>query len=178
MNKHYTIDRGDHRSGIFFSPTFNSYAERNIEFMFDSNCYFKKTTPADFAINKLFGFSFGFHHRNSIRIGWMPSDTHNKIALYVYYYNRGIRSSQFICDVNCYTYNIAKIKCDYNNNSFDISITNSENITIKLNNVGFQYPNLKIGYFLFPYFGGNNTAPCRMNFVLDYDHKSKKNKNN
>ncbi|MEK6879299.1 MAG: hypothetical protein AABY22_06810 [Nanoarchaeota archaeon] len=170
MNKNFTIEEGDHRSGIYFAPALNNKSEHNIEFMFDSDCYFPLREVDDYDINKLFGFSFGLHHRDSIRLGWRPSKNENKIDIYYYCYNNGVRSFDFICEVDCFRYNTAKIVCDYKSNTFEISITKPYKHTIQLGKIKFIYPKFKIGYYLFPYFGGNKTAPCSMNIFIDRKH--------
>lgn len=44
-------------------------------------------------VNKLFGFSIGFHHNNSFRFGWRPNKNLDKIEVVGYEYIGGFRSS-------------------------------------------------------------------------------------
>ena len=53
-------------------------------------CSFPSQCPESW--NKLFGLSYGHHHRNSIRIGWRGTGEEVEIAAYVY--ERGVRTIQ------------------------------------------------------------------------------------
>lgn len=164
----YTIEKGKHRSGIFFKPTFNLSKEREFHFIFTNSCIYH-SDDLDLAnqINKLCGFSFGYHHLDSIRIGWQAnSEDKNKIKLFYYLYNKGVHTEKYICDVDLHSLNEIKILCDYRNNRFCIHVSKRDGVTIKMDLVKFIFPTIKIGYYLFPYFGGKLPAPHDMEIYL------------
>lgn len=166
--KKYVIEKGKHRSGIFFKPTLNLSKEREFHFIFNGNCnYNYNDANLVNQINKLCGFSFGYHHTNSIRIGWQTNlEDSNKIKLFYYIYNKGIRTEKYICDVGIHFLNHIKIVCDYKNNRFCIHVLKGDGTTIKIDLVKFIFPKIKIGYYLFPYFGGKLPAPHEMEIYL------------
>ena len=79
---------------------------------------FEKRNEDDEDINKLYGFSYGVHHKNSLRFSWKP---------------------------------------DFNNKGM---------IKVSAYWIDFVKPKFTWGYFLFPYFGGNNTAANNMTITI------------
>jgi hypothetical protein len=114
-----------------------------------------------FDVNKLFGFSNGMHHNNSYRFGWNCLD--NVIHIYAYTYVNKVRVITEIGTVKLnehykFIINIKKGKCVYTVIDSDYNI--QQNI--------LQVPNKKIrGYSLWPYFGGNKTAPKEIQFDME-----------
>ena len=120
---------------------------------FDSTAIYTTTDPQNqYDINKLYGFSDNNedHHQFSARIGWRWSD--NKLRLFGYVYNYGEVVSEEICSVNIG----AEINCAIivkgNNYQFNV---NDEKLKLPRSSTTVQ----AIGYKLFPYFGGDETAP-------------------
>lgn len=172
MNKIFVLKKGKHRSGFFFAPKFIYKSVHKIQFIIEHDCYFKPVDNDDLDINKLFGFSFGMHHKNSIRLGWRPSSTSSyKMEIFYYLYNKGVRTYHYLCDIDCHKTNDVTITCDYKNNCFDISVVTPDGFSIKKQKVKFVYPKFKIGYYLFPYFGGNKTAPKTMHIFVGYNQE-------
>lgn len=130
--------------------------------------YFKFTESAiyfiededQYDVNKLFGFSFGWHHRDSVRFGWRPNKTLDKIEIVGYEYIDKLRVPTIpICDVDLnkwYKYELkykAGVDCQ-----IEYDVTNG------ITHYGTIHPiKLKkkwnLGYKLFLYFGGNKKAP-------------------
>jgi hypothetical protein len=161
MMKTYHIPAGHHYAPHL--PRF--YFGKNnftIHFCFDKGCEYKIQGEDSADINKLFGVSFGQHHKNSIRIGWNSVGDGN-INLYYYAYNNGNRSYSFIGTCKMYVEQTIKIELDFKRNVVQItnSVTGSEK-SVRTKEIVFIYPNLKVGYYLYPYFGGNRTAPHDM----------------
>lgn len=64
---------------------------------FNKRCWYQiGSNPDEKDINKLCGVSFGTykeaHHHYSVRIGWLPDEQPDKIRLFLYSYNGGIRT--------------------------------------------------------------------------------------
>lgn len=103
-------------------------------------------------INKLFGFSDNksMHHEYSARFGWRWSN--NALRLFAYTYNQGLRSFQELGTIEF-------------GKEIDCSITISGSTYIfSLNGAKTNMPRVSTtteaeGYKLFPYFGGDETAP-------------------
>ena len=92
-NNHYSLPP---HGCIHFGAT-----EQKIQFRFDKNCIYQVDEKNDFT-NKLFGWSYGMHHKNSIRVGWRPAfdaETSKKIDLFFYSYNNGIRKIEYFHSV-------------------------------------------------------------------------------
>lgn len=165
----YTIEKGHHRSGVFFSLRLMD-VNTDYDFSFDENCWFELKEEDDYDINKLCGFSYGLHHNDSIRLGWRPSAEKSKIDLFTYYYNNGKRDFKFLCTIH--TDRIHNATIELLNDSFLVSVRDSLGKNVGVGSVPFEFPKLKLGYFLFPYFGGNKTAPNDMNIWLRRNHVS------
>ncbi len=131
------------------------------EIIFSKNCIYKFNDVDDFDINKLFGISLGFHHKNSIRFGWNVDG--EKIAIYTYCYKFGERFMDKIVSVSVekkYTFEIKNFK-----ESYDLKIINESGQIVGWANI-FKPETPNWGYRLFPYFGGNKTAPHDMEIKM------------
>lgn len=119
---------------------------------FDNSAIYKNVDPVNQAdINKLYGLSDcnSFHHINSARFGWRWYN--NELQILAYTYNNSVLTYEFIQAVSLntyYTYQIILTPTDY---------------IFKLNNTEVKLPrycNTQLdGYKLYPYFGGDETAP-------------------
>lgn len=170
----FTIPKNWHYSLPFFiQPHFN--VEQSIHSVkFEKNCWYEKSEVEDTGINKLMGYGFGFdHHKNSIRIGWQPDfEKKDSILLYAYWYDETQEGYQkkFIRDVQV-------------NQQYDISITINEpcsdelgacyKLSVMNKNGGPDYftevpknHDIKWGFVLRPYFGGNSRAPWKMKIYI------------
>ena len=130
--------------------------ELGATFRFEPSCEYQINVVDQKDINKLFGLSYGFHHKNSIRFGWRFSLAKNKIEIFGYSYMDAKRLSIFICD--------CEIGKDYDfqitttSDSYELSCLDIEAGEYYTN----QMPHQKLrnwGYHLYPYFGGNIKAP-------------------
>lgn len=102
-------------------------------------------------INKLWGFSEGFDHQyNSARIGWAYNN--GALRLYAYAYNKGVRLSTEITAVNIGVENNCSIKLSGFNYIFTVN-----GVTVTLSRANST--SSASGYQLYPYFGGDETAP-------------------
>jgi hypothetical protein len=134
---------------------------------FFQNCTYQLSTNYD-QVNKLFGFSQGYHHWNSARIGWRCTDGEN-IELLAYCYIDGVRiiKPMIKCKPETWVFcNIQNKSSKYvckamspNGDSITVSIDKAKKITI------YSFFKLFI-YRLFPYFGGSVPAPHDMKLYL------------
>lgn len=163
----YTISKGKHYPDGWGFPGYalggiHSGMIQNLTktVTFDASCLM---LPEDLTCrndwNKLFGWSYGAHHRNSLRIGWrvMPE---GKIRIAMYLYENGIRRSR----------GFASIDTD---KAYDISITHyhdTGDLIFRVRSTTYDrqwndaWRGCKpcTGYFLGLYHGGNCTAPQTM----------------
>jgi len=156
----YRIKRGKH--SFFKLPGFYLGKPNALEgtFKYERNCWYAR--PDDHVdwldINKLTGISLGLHKNNSLRIGWRPLyDQKEQIELFAYFYNHGNRFFQ----------SVAQVQTDkvY---QFQLRMRRSESkAVLEIDGIGetgldFEFPSTWWGYYLYPYFGGNKTAPQDM----------------
>ena len=147
----YLIEQGQH----FCTPNpYVTTAESQLNFIavFDSSCIYMTTDPDDQDdINKLFGFSDcnTQHLENSARIGWRWSK--DSLRLFGFVHNNGnmiykeITTAAIKENINC------NITCEESSYRFTV---NGKSITIPRGCHGNSSK-----YKLYPYFGGNETAP-------------------
>ena len=148
----YTIRKGqNYCDGNSFTST--SYSELNFVAKFDSTAIYSTVNPDNqLDINKLYGFSDNnsLHQDFSARFGWRWSD--NALRLFAYVYNNGVRASKELGIVKIGSENNCSIKVNPKSYVFTLNgIVDSlprTSTTVKAN-----------GYKLYPYFGGDETAP-------------------
>ena len=163
MGKTYIIRKDQHRSGLYFSPHFGKSTEIK-KVIFSDRCWYDKINEDSLDINKLFGFSHGLHHNNSVRFGWIPDfSNRNKIQIWSYLYHKGIRKFDLICTVDCREVHQYKISIIDNRVFFAINDLEG-NLLGELN---YEFSTkFKWGYNLFPYFGGDNTSPKDLDIII------------
>ena len=148
----YTIRQGqNYCDGNTYIST--SYSELNFIAKFDSTAIYSNVNPYNqLDINKLYGFADNnsTHQQFSARFGWRWSDS--ALRLFGYVYNDGIRSSKELGIVSIGAENICSIKV--NPKSYIFSLNG------KVDSLPRTSTTTKaIGYKLYPYFGGDETAP-------------------
>ena len=126
---------------------------------FDNSAIYQTVIAENqYDINKLWGFSEGFDHQyNSARIGWAWND--GALRLYAYSYNRGVRQSQEITSVPIGSDITCSIKLSGSSYIFTvngISVTQARGVSTTTAS----------GYQLYPYFGGDETAPHTIKILL------------
>jgi hypothetical protein len=148
----YTIRKGDQYCD---KNSFKGIETSEMKFVvkFDSTAIYQTNDPQNqYDINKLYGFSDNnaAHHLFSARVGWRWSD--NALRLFGYVYNNGLVDSKELCpvpigsDVNC------SIKTT--RGSYIFTVDHKVDSLPRLSTT----PVAK-GYQLYPYFGGDETAP-------------------
>jgi len=163
FDRDYIIKRGDHRSGYYFSPILR---RKSIELV----SRVVKLNPSmlyDFGgidncdVNKIYGYSIGFHHRNSVRLGWSVDKNIRRVQLYAYLYNRGKRIIIKLADPITIANGYRDIECSIRASEKHVHFALYDNRGIFCSeDIPFVFPGGCFwGYWLFPYFGGNNVAP-------------------
>lgn len=161
----YCIPKGWHYSTLM--PSFHcgvTSMERYVTF--DPSCLYeldKLDCIRD--INKLFGFSYGMHKSNSFRFGWRCVDG-KTIEIFAYVYSAKERKQRLITKV------LPGQKCLY---SIDYDPKNTI-CTFVVKPLTTATPYFYIfstdvtpscGYYLYPYFGGDCTAPHEMCITIE-----------
>lgn len=129
-----------------------SVTQMNFVVKFDNTGIYTTVDPLNqYDINKLWGFSEGFNHQyNSARIGW--AWVNNAMRLYGYTYAKGVRYSSEITTIPLNTEITCGIK--FSGSSYIIT-ANGKSVTLPRGTTTTKAS----GYQLYPYFGGDETAP-------------------
>jgi hypothetical protein len=148
--KTYFIKKGNH----FCSHTFRFFRDDILEFAakFDESAIYDNGSDYEQSdINKLFGFidCGSAVHENSARFGWRWYG--NRLEIFAYCYNNGIRNDKFITSINIgqeYNYKITATSTYYvfEVDGLSVVMPRSCNESYKKE-------------YLYPYFGGTLTAP-------------------
>ncbi len=161
MQKTYIIEKDHHSSGntkgFHFAPQFNK-KELIFEAYFEDSCLYDIGTSKNYDINKLLGFSQGFHHKDSCRFGWRCIDG-KTIEILSYCYVLGKRVKEVVLgSLKPLETGRFKISLEDTKYKFTFNTLNQHSIT----EVSRNYTASKLGYGLFPYFGGVTKAPQKM----------------
>ena len=148
----YTILKGQqYCDKNFVMPV--KYEQLSFVVKFDSSAIYKTVNPANQNdINKLFGFSDNnaVHHEYSARFGWRWSNS--ALRLFGYIYNNSARSDVELGTIDIGTENSCSIKVT---SSLYIFTLNNKSVTMPRESKTVKAE----GYKLYPYFGGDETAP-------------------
>lgn len=153
----YTIPKGEHKS-VYKMDLCPYYLEHEI--MFDNSAIYNLHNSDQYDVNKLFGFNScnSLHHSNSARFGWCYISG-DSIDIYSYVYENSVRYFQKIFTVKIGDWNNYKITDNYYAYVFQVN--------------GYTYIHTKeqgcitnYHYMLYPYFGGNQTAPHDINIYF------------
>ena len=134
----------------------------------DISCLYKAINDDSNDLNKLCGVSFGHHHKNSLRFAWTPDfNRPGQFMIYAYWYAEGQRRSLYIANISHNVDFDLEIILDHPTVAFVAMKPNpvfsDEKRSVFVN---FKVPCPSIGYYLWPYFGGNNAAPHEMSIDL------------
>lgn len=137
-----------------------NYSELKFTVKFDSSAIYQTTDPLNQNdINKLYGFSDnnGDHHQFSARFGWRWSA--HALRLFGYTYNNGLRASKELGNIQIGSNNICSIRVGIGQYYFTLNGTTDSMSRESLSTTA-------IGYQLYPYFGGDETAPHDINIWI------------
>lgn len=152
---------------LFYHLIKSETDSNSVRVYFFKNCTNIPKENSD-QINKLYGFSEGFHHWNSARIGWRCIDNDNiELLAYCYVDGQRIIKPMIKCKPESWVFcNIQNKNSKYvlkalspKNQSITISIDKPKKISI--------YSLFKLFmYRLYPYFGGKVPAPQNMDLYI------------
>lgn len=160
------IQKNKRRPFPYLNPIIPVLINKNKDYSITK--YFKFTETAIYHfydddqhdVNKLFGFSFGWHHKNSVRFGWRPTKDLTKIEIVGYEYINKLRVSTIpICDVELNKW--YKYELKYKGGVFgqiEYHVTDGEKQFGTIHPIVLRNK-FNLGYRLFLYFGGNKKAP-------------------
>lgn len=154
MGKVYVVKKCHHYSRHLPKLCYRKTKLR-ATFKFTDGCWFPLSSPDDYAINKLVGFSRGRHHKNSVRCGWTPNKEPGLIDLFFYLYIKGVRQEMKFTTVEIgleYT-----LEIDLSSNLVYFSLRKN-GLPIVNNSLYFPTPRCFWGYILFPHIGGKLPA--------------------
>ena len=155
--KEYKIKRGRH-STLHQLRLLNS-EKLSYDVIFDETAVYETTDPNNQAdINKLFGFADcnSLHHENSARFGWRWDRVNGQLEILAYVYADGVLTFQSIGPVElnqAYRYHLFLYDDHY---AFEIEGVSTTRLEM---NRGASVCNKGLYYRLWPYFGGDETAP-------------------
>lgn len=140
-------------------------------YTFDPSCrYYIDDDQSD--VNKLFGFSLGKHHNNSIRIGWRYREDNLEICYYVY--RDGKRLPTKVIEKIELRDKPVTINLDLSYireyNEVSIVIQSDTNKLCKCVEYEYEFPK-EINFWSYGlglYFGGNRTAPHTMKITRNF----------
>jgi len=158
----YRIGKGRHYSRPWWPRIhFGIYKAIAIDVYVDDLVYDEGKIPMEDIqdINKLWGFSSGFHHKNSLRIGWYCEE--GEVFFYAYLYKDGCR---YVKRLGSARTGIAGFYLVYRGGgNYTLTSVMKETFNKEEVRVDQTYVQMNTkwgwGYMLKPYFGGNNTAP-------------------
>lgn len=161
----FTIVKGKHRSDKLLyklSRFLNFSPVMRASVVFDQSCRYEVEGIDRLDLNKLVGFSIGWrHHVQSVRFAWRYDKSQDRIEIWAYIYEYGTRFTKFIgyapfgekVDLQITDHNRSYV---FFMNYREFSKSDFFSKTRKFS----------IGYKLWPYFGGNLTAPHNMKLSL------------
>lgn len=154
--KRYTIKKGEHYSEPRHFGLYWGQKKVSFKFNFNNNCYYSITGDRELLdINKLCGFSFLYHMKNSIRVGWRPNPTLlNQIDLFFFFHQNGIFTFQYFTTVKCDTEYRIDIDNHFRNHAVSFTLKTSDGSPIIASTENYDYPAIRLGYALNYFFGG------------------------
>lgn len=157
--KEYIIKKGKHRSGIHVAPHCHCHF-LHYQVVFESDCQYDLGTEDQLDINKLFGVSFGMHHKNSARFGWRSVGNQIELLAYCYVNKKREWTSLGLVNLNV----LYNLKIYVTDDQYQFKVYNLDRLVSSCVIQKGKVP--EYGYFLFPYFGGTSVAPHSMRILL------------
>lgn len=162
----FTIKKGRHRATPLRFGIYWNKEDISRQVMFDHSAKYD-IGPDQTDINKLFGIGFfPGHHKNSARFGWVYNPDKKKVELHGYWYDKGQRKIEYLCDVNFYTSYILTIDITYNYPRIRFTVVQKDANYEKVSKIVEVSRLPRLSYYLGLYFGGNRTAPHDINVTI------------
>jgi hypothetical protein len=161
----FTIRKGRHYARPFRFALWWNRKVFTRKVVFASNCRYGLPGDDQADTNKLFGVGYlPGHHRESARFGWryLPGSGKMEIVAYCYVAGKRIIESVACCEVG----QMYQLKLNIMQNEYLFTILDSGGNYIGQTIVAKRHSK-KLQYGLWPYFGGNRTAPHYMTILID-----------
>jgi hypothetical protein len=158
----FTIEKGKHSSDQWVHKLLN-WKGKAFHYLvcFEDNCQYDIGMPDQLDVNKLIGFSLSSnHHDNSVRFGWRSHG--DNIVIYSYSYTQGSRIVKEIGSVKLGEEFVVYLRQEGKDFVYGFHTQNAKPREFRLK----MPDNVRPTYMLWPYFGGNQTAPHRMKISL------------
>lgn len=130
---------------------------------FSKNCIYKIDGPDQYDINKIFGVGLLNHEKNSARFGWRSVGSKIEISWYVHDDGRILTEKMLNVDPE----EEIELELNLKNDSYEfiVELGSGEKASKTVSRTKDGFFKLFI-YKLFPYFGGNKTAPHDMSIKM------------
>jgi hypothetical protein len=163
----YKIHQGAHVCNRRFPIPILWASEIHYAVCFDQSAKYESWIKANQAdVNKLTGFTEGFFpHKNSARIGWNYDPVDDVINLFAYCYNRGVRTIKQICTVDIGERFEVRIQALPGRWIFYVFTDRAEE-GVAIEEIQRAKRGKIFGFRLFPYFGGDESAPHEITIDL------------
>jgi len=162
----YTIKKGKHYCSNLL-PFIIGYNIDKLSYKvtFTESCLYDESELEFSGVNKLPGITRLLVHNNSYRWGWRSIKDENKIELYAYTYDKGVRSIVPIIkvDINVELKLDIYIGIDRVSYALNDYLLYSTSELETIDDSPFSYINRV-------YFGGKSTAPNTMDIKIEYEY--------
>ena len=155
----YLIKSGSHKSNVEGSLPNNGLRSLKTEVLeftarFDESAVYDLGNGNQDDVNKLFGFSDcnSQHHQNSARFGWNFNTETGQVDIFSYVYRNENRIIEYLGSTEINETVLYRLRVSDNNFNFEF-----KDVSLQVER-GSQC-NIGLYYLLYPYFGGNETAP-------------------
>jgi len=129
------------------------------QFKFTDSTLYRFDDEDQHDVNKLFGFSFGMHHNDSVRFGWRPSTQPYRMEIVGYEYLNKLRIPTIpICDIQLNKWYKYELKYIAETEQIEYTVSNENETHSTIHPITLKH-NWNFGYKLYLYFGGNKKAP-------------------
>lgn len=153
----YTISSGAHETTNPFRPMQAKKIKFSVKF--DTSAKYITKDPNNQAdINKLYGMAdcSSFHHVNSARFGWRWYK--DQLELHAYSYANGVNTSTLVSAIDLDKWYTCEISLEDGKYVFQAANKKVEHVR--------GCDGEGVGYQLYPYFGGDETAPHKINIKI------------
>ena len=167
----YQIKKGNHYCSMSFFEKLGGVGWKitkySVRFTMHPSCWWAPARNHDDGdLNKLTGVCYGLNvHSNSVRLTWVPDfNVNGKIDIFGYTYDEKATDPK-ITAVPITSVQVGQ-PCngciDVQGNKYKITVIN---VSVLMDTL---HADPSLCYRLYPYFGGNNTAPQDMTIDIDY----------
>lgn len=165
--KTYTIKQGAHyANGLNFKLHSNLH-QLNFKAKLSSNCLYHLGNTDDFDINKVYGVTWGLtNDDNSFRIGWNCESNNGLIQYFAYMHIDGTMDEEFLFEESPEV--VINFHVEFDRDNDKILVYRLDLGSLEAYAINYPFENVSaMGYYNFPYFGGNKVAPHLMNIGIE-----------